>query len=101
MSDELASRRVTFSKTFDMLQTLTSSPKNPFDLRAEKLQCPRQHQQQRFVFNALWELPIGGREEKGGKSEEKTGWLKQAFIILSGTDSDTGDGAMNPLTGLL
>src|SRR5260370_15001336 len=66
------------SKTFDDASDFDEQPQNPFDLRAENA-VSRQHQQQRFVFNALWELPIGDEEDTGGKSEENTGWLTQAF----------------------
>src|SRR5205814_8089576 len=70
MSDELAfSASYTLSKTFDDASDFDEQPQNPFDLRAENA-VSRQHQQQRFVFNALWELPIGDEEEKSGKSEE-------------------------------
>jgi len=78
MSDELAfSASYTLSKTFDDASDFDEHPKS-FDLRTENA-VSRQHQQQRFVFNALWELPIGDEEEKGGKSEESTSWLTQAF----------------------
>src|SRR6266478_3687606 len=79
MSDELAfSASYTLSKTFDDASDFDEQPQSPFDLRAENA-VSRQRQQQRFVFNALWELPIGDEEEKSGKSEENTGWLTQAF----------------------
>src|SRR5258706_8214953 len=69
MSDELAfSASYTLSKTFDDASDFDEQPQNPFDLRTENA-VSRQHQQQRFVFCALWELPIGDEEDKGGKSE--------------------------------
>ena len=82
-------RRATlFRRHSAMLQTSTRQPQSPFDLRAENA-VSRQRQQQRFVFNALWELPIGDEEEKTGKSEENTGWLTQAFSHIEvATDSD-------------
>jgi len=102
MSDELAfSTSYTLSKTFDDASDFDEQPQNPFALRAENA-VSRQHQQQRFVFNALWELPIGDEEDKGGKSGENTGWLTQTFshievapilILESGRP-------INPLTGL-
>src|SRR5882724_4753383 len=102
MSDELAfSASYTFSKTFDDASDFDEQPQNPFDLRAENA-VSRQHQQQRFVFNALWELPIGDEEEKGGKSEENTGWLKQAFSHMEVAPILTLESGrpMNPLTSL-
>ena len=62
----------------------------------------RQHQQQRIVFNALWELPIGGEEDKGGKAEESTSWLTQAFSHIEVAPILTLESGrpVNPLTGL-
>ena len=102
MSDELAfSASYTLSKTFDDASDFDEQPQNPFDLRAEKT-VSRQHQQQRFVFNALWELPIGDEEEKSGKSEENTGWLTQAFSHIEVAPILTLESGrpVNPLTGL-
>src|SRR5260370_4563607 len=102
MSDELAfSASYTLSKTFDDASDFDEQPKSPFDLRAENA-VSRQHQQQRFVFNALWELPIGDEEEKGGKSEENTGWLTQAFSHIEVAPILTLESGqpVNPLTGL-
>src|SRR2546429_4909934 len=79
MSDELAfSASYTLSKTFDDASDFDEQPQNPFNLRMEHA-VSRQHQQQRFVFNALWDLPIGEEEDKGRKSEESTGWLTDTF----------------------
>jgi hypothetical protein len=102
MSDELAfSASYTLSKTFDDASDFDEQPQNPFDLRAENA-VSRQHQQQRFVFNALWELPIGDEEDKGGKSEESTGWLTQAFSHIEVAPILTLESGqpVNPLTGL-
>src|SRR6266851_772658 len=102
MSDELAfSASYTFSKTFDDASDFDEQPQNPFDLRAENA-VSRQHQQQRFVFNALWELPMGDEEEKGGKSEENTGWLTQTFSHIEVAPILTLESGrpVNPLTGL-
>ena len=79
MSDELAfSASYTLSKTFDDASDFDEQPQNPFDLRAENA-VSRQHQQQRFVFNALWELPVGDGQEKAGKVRRKH-WLAHANI---------------------
>jgi len=102
MSDELAfSASYTLSKTFDDASDFDEQPQNPFDLRAENA-VSRQQQQQRFVFNALWELPIGDEEEKSGKSEENTGWLTQAFSHIEVAPILTLESGrpVNALTGL-
>src|SRR6266478_3870630 len=102
MSNELAfSASYTLSKTFDDASDFDEQPQNPFDLPAENA-VSRQHQQQRFVFNALWELPIGDEEEKSGKSQENTGWLTQAFSHIEVAPILTLESGrpVNPLTGV-
>jgi hypothetical protein len=102
MSDELAfSASYTLSKTFDDASDFDEQPQNPLNLRAENA-VSRQHQQQRFVFNALWELPIGDEEDKGGKSEENTGWLTRTFSHIEVAPILTLESGrpVNPLTGL-
>src|SRR5882672_3756939 len=102
MSDELAfSASYTLSKTFDDASDFDEQPQNPFNLRAENA-VSRQHQQQRFVFNALWELPIGDEEDKGGKSEENAGWLTRTFSHIEVAPILTLESGrpVNPLTGL-
>jgi hypothetical protein len=91
----------TLSKTFDNASDYDEQPQNPFDLRAENA-ISRQHQQQRFVFNALWDLPIGDEEEQGGKSEADKGWLTQTFSHIEVAPILTlGSGRpVNPLTGV-
>jgi hypothetical protein len=79
MNDELAfSATYTLSRTFDDASDFDEQPQNPFDLPPER-SLSRQHQQQRFVFNGLWELPIGDEEDKPGKPEASTSWLTQTF----------------------
>src|SRR6266404_5927137 len=102
MSDELAfSASYTLSKTFDDASDFDEQPQNPFDLRTENA-VSRQHQQQRFVFDALWELPIGDEEDKGGKSEESTSWLTETFSHIEVAPILTLESGrpINPLTGL-
>src|SRR6267143_1648845 len=102
MSDELAfSASYTLSKTFDDASDFDEQPQNPFDLRAENT-VSRLHQQQRFVFNALWELPIGDEEEKDGKSKENTSWLTNTFSHIEVAPILTLESGrpVNPLTGL-
>ena len=102
MSEEMEfSASYTLSKTFDDASDFTEQPQNPFDLKTEDA-VSLQHQQQRFAFNALWELPIAEEEDKAEKHDEGTGWLTEAFrhievapilVIESGRPA-------NPLTGL-
>ncbi len=102
MSDELAfSASYTLSKTFDDASDFDEQPQNPFDPRAEHA-VSRQDQQQRFVFNALWELPIGDEEDKSGMSEENTGWLTRTFSHIEVAPILTLESGrpVNPLTGL-
>jgi len=93
----------TLSKTFDNASDYDEQPQNPFDLRAENA-ISRQHQQERFVFNALWDLPIGDEEEQSGKSEseEDKGWLTQTFSHIEVAPILTLESGrpVNPLTGL-
>ena len=102
MSDELAfSASYTLSKTFDDASDFDEQPENPFDLRTENA-VSRQHRQQRFVFNALWELPIGDEGDKGGKSQESTSWLTESFSHIEVAPILTIESGrpVNPLTGL-
>jgi outer membrane receptor protein involved in Fe transport len=71
----------TFSKTLDDASDFDEQPQNPFDLRAERA-ISSQHQQQRFAFNALWDLPIPGE-------------IRLAPIITVGTGRP-----IDPLVGL-
>ena len=92
----------TLSKTFDNASDYDEQPQNPFNLHAENA-VSRQHQQQRFVFNALWDLPIGDEEETSGKkSEENEGWLTQTFSHIEVAPILTVESGRpeNPLTGL-
>ena len=91
----------TLSKTFDNASDFDEQPQNPFNLRAENA-VSRQHQQRRFVFNALWDLPIGDEEEKGGKPEKSESWLTQTFSHIEVAPILTLESGrpVNPLTGL-
>jgi hypothetical protein len=84
-----------------MPRTFDEQPQNPFDLRAENA-VSRQHQQQRFVFNALWDLPIGEEEDKSVKSGESNTWLTQTFSHIEVAPILTLESGrpVNPLTGL-
>lgn len=102
MNEELEfSASYTLSKAFDDASDYDEQPQNPFDLRAENA-VSRQHQQQRFVFNALWDLPIGDEEDTGGKPPESPGWLTQTFRHIEMAPILTLESGrpVNPLTGL-
>ncbi len=102
MSEELEfSASYTLSKTFDDASDFDEQPQNPFNL-AEEDALSRQQQQHRFVFNALWDLPIGEEEDKGGKPKESVGWLTQTFshIELAPILTLESGRPVNPLTGL-
>jgi hypothetical protein len=102
MSDELAfSASYTLSKTFDDASDFDEQPQSPFSLAAENA-LSRQHQQQRFVFNALWELPIGDEEDKDTNSRESAGWLTRTFSHIEIAPIFTAESGrrVNPLTGL-
>jgi len=102
MNNELAfSASYTLSKTLDDASDFDEHPQSPFNLPAENA-LSRQHQQQRFVFNALWDLPIGEEEEKGGKQPDRSGWITQTFGHIEVAPILTvGSGRpLNPLTGL-
>ena len=102
MNEELEfSASYTLSKTFDDASDFDEQPQNPFNLRAENT-VSRQNQQQRFVFNALWDLPIGEEEDKGGKSGESTSWLTETFSHIEVAPILTLESGrpVNPLTGL-
>jgi hypothetical protein len=59
MNEDLEfSASYTLSKTFDDASNYDEQPQNPFDLAGER-GLSRQDQRQRFVFNALWDLPVG------------------------------------------
>jgi len=102
MNEELEfSASYTLSKTFDDASDFDEQPQNPFNVHAENA-VSRQHQQQRFVFNALWELPIGDEDDKRGKSEERSSWLTQTFSHIEVAPILTVESGrpVDPLTGL-
>src|SRR5207249_4629086 len=102
MNEELEfSASYTLSKTLDDASDFDEQPQNPFSLRAEN-SVSRQNQQQRFVFNALWDLPIGEKEDKGGTRQGSTGWLTQTSRHIEVAPILTLESGrpVNPLTGL-
>ncbi|MDQ2945260.1 MAG: TonB-dependent receptor, partial [Acidobacteriota bacterium] len=99
MSNELEfSGSYTLSKTFDDASDFNEQPDNPFNLAAERA-LSLQHQQQRLVFNALWELPIG--DEEAGKPAEDN-WINRIFghIELAPIFTVESGRPVNPLTGI-
>jgi hypothetical protein len=99
MSDELEfSASYTLSKAYDDGSDYTEQPQNPMNLATERA-LSLQHQQQRLVFNALWELPIG--DEEPGKPP-KDDWTTKVFghIEVAPVFSVASGRPVNPLTGI-
>ena len=102
MNEDLEfSASYTLSKTLDDASDFDEQPQNPFDLAAERARS-RQDQPQRFVFNALWEIPVGDEEGSGAKARRNQGWATRAFshievapIFMAGSGQP-----VNPLTGV-
>jgi hypothetical protein len=86
------------SKTFDDASDFDEQPANPFNLALERA-LSLQHQQQRLVFNALWELPIGG-EEAGKPAQDN--WITRIFGHIEVAPIFTVESGrpVNPLTGV-
>lgn len=91
----------TLSKTYDDASNYDEQPQNPFDLSAEHA-LSSQHQQQRFVFNALWDLPIGEEEGSAQKSEQNLSWTLRAFSHIEVAPIFTAESGrpVDPLTGI-
>jgi outer membrane receptor for ferrienterochelin and colicin len=91
----------TLSKTYDDASNYDEQPQNPFDLAAENA-LSRQHQQRRFVFNALWDLPIGDEDDSGQKPPQNRGWLVNTFshIEVAPIFMVQSGRPVNPSTGL-
>src|SRR5215831_17828768 len=102
LASEVAfSASYTLSKTLDDASDFDEQPQNPFNLQAERA-LSRQHQEQRFVFNALFDLPFG-EEENGAKPQ--TGASRLVHAVLGDIELapilTVGTGRpVNPLTGL-
>ena len=99
MRDEFEfSAGYTLSKAFDNASDFDEQPQNPYQL-APEWALSRQHQQQRFVANALWELPIG--DEEAGKPPANN-WVTKVFghIELAPIVTVASGRPVNPLTGV-
>lgn len=102
MNEELEfSGSYTLSKAFDDASDFDEQPENPFNLRPEWA-LSLQQQQQRFVFNALWELPIGDEEDKAANAKDRSGWLTKIFghMEVAPIFSVESGRPVDPLTGL-
>jgi hypothetical protein len=86
----------TFSKTLDDASDFDEQPQNPFDLRAER-SLSSQHQQQRFTFNALWNLPIPGEIELAPLITVGTGRPIDPLVGLDSNHSDAFPLSARPL----
>ncbi|HET6199032.1 MAG: hypothetical protein ACHP8A_13475 [Terriglobales bacterium] len=91
----------TFSKTFDDASDFSEQLQNPFNVAAERT-LSLQNQSQRFVFDALWDLPIGPDEDDSHPADQNPSWLDRVFghievapILTLGTGRP-----VNPLVGL-
>ncbi len=99
MNNELEfSASYTLSKAYDDASDYTEQPQNPANLAADRA-LSLQHQQHRFVFNALWELPIGD-EDPGRPPEED--WVSKVFghIEVAPIFTASSGRPVNPLTGI-
>ena len=102
MNEDLEfSASYTLSKAYDDASDYDEQPQNPFNLAAEH-SVSLQHQQQRFVFNALWDLPVGDEEDNAGKPSQDQGWLTKTFSHIELAPIFTAESGrpVNPLTGL-
>ncbi len=95
----------TFSKTLDDASDFDEQPENPFDLKSERA-VSRNHQSQRFVLSALFDLPFGEEEGSGAKGPtlhntgsgllgKLLGHIEVAPIVTLGSGRP-----VNPLTGV-
>jgi hypothetical protein len=99
MNGELEfSASYTLSKAYDDASDYTEQAQNPASPAAERARS-LQHQQHRFVFNALWELPIG--DDEPGKPP-KDDWVTKIFghIEVAPIFSASSGRPVNPLTGV-
>jgi hypothetical protein len=68
----------TLSKTIDDASDFDEQPQNPYNLHAER-SLSRQDVRNRFVMNALFDLPIGEDEKGPGKSQADQDLLTKVF----------------------
>jgi hypothetical protein len=102
MNDELAfSASYTLSRTVDDASDFNEQPQNPF-LLAQENAVSLQNQLHRFVFNALWELPIGDEDDQPANHADDAGLLTRTFrhIEIAPIFTAASGRPVNPLTGL-
>jgi hypothetical protein len=68
----------TLSKTIDDASDFDEQPQNPYNLHAER-GLSRQDVRNRFVVNALFDLPIGEDEKDAGRSQTQQDLLTRLF----------------------
>ena len=86
----------TLSKTFDDASDFDEQPQNPFDLRADRA-VSSQHQQQRFTFHALWQLPVPGEIALDPIVTVGTGRPVNPLVGLDSNRSDAFPLSVRPL----
>jgi hypothetical protein len=102
MNDELAfSASYTLSRTVDDASDFNEQPQNPFQLAQENA-LSLQNQMHRFVFNALWELPIGDEDDKPANQPDNAGLLTRTFrhIEVAPIFTAASGHPVDPITGL-
>jgi hypothetical protein len=102
MNEDLEfSASYTLSKSRDDASEYDEQPQNPFDPTAEAARS-LQNQRHTFVFNALWELPIGDDEDKQEPASRNPGWLTRTFSHLELAPIFMADSGrpVNPITGV-
>lgn len=91
----------TFSKVFDDASDYYEQPQNPFNLRDERA-LSLEDQRHTFVFDALWDLPIGPDEDDPHPQTNNLNWPVRLFdhIELAPILTLGSPRPVNPLVGL-
>lgn len=91
----------TFSKDIDDASDYYEQPQNPFNLRDERA-LSLWDQRQSFVFDALWDLPIGPDEDEPHPHNGRLTWPVRLFdhIELAPIFTVGSSRPVNPLVGL-
>jgi len=100
MSNELEfSGSYTLAKTYDDASDFNEQPVNPFNLSPEWARS-LQDQRHRFIFNALWELPIGDEDDPAQPQQKD--WITGIFGHLEVAPIVTVESGqpVDPLTGV-
>ena len=102
MNEDLEfSASYTLASTRDDASDYDEQPQNPLNTKAEQA-LSLQHQQQRFVFNALWDLPIGDEDDAAKNPRQDSGWLTRTFNHIEIAPIFTAESGrpVDPLVGL-